>query len=1041
MSTKKISELGELTTPASDDIIAIVDTSTSTTKQISVGNLITTYVDAGIATAIAGEMTLKGDYNASTNTPDLDTTPIATGVGDMYIVTVAGTFFTVAVEAGDMLIAKQATATSEAHWSIVNRNIDSTAFATAAQGTLADAALPIAGGTLTGDLTLDNTASIISTNTTDAADNKSLTLAGGGGVASTRGASVGLYGNENTAFAGHVRIQTGNTGGADIELITMNSSNTPTTHLIVKDDTGKVGIGTTSPDTLLEVSGSDGEIIRIESTKNGTWVDEDILGGFEIYGSDASDAGPGVKTAIRALSEGTGGGKFNLAFTTSEAGFNDVERMRINSTGNVGIGTNSPNAKLSIRTTASEVEGLTVLNDDNTSEIFKVINTIDSGGYIDLRDDANVTKVRLSSYAHTYFNGGKVGIGTTSPDTLLHVDGGDVKISSDSQSNNGDGIPTLFFSEDTGGNVIAQISYHGDDESGGNNFIGIGCAGSVATTEALMKENHQMVIKASGKVGIGTTSPSHKLHVAQGEIRVGNTTSSNQDLVLKGDVTPGMTVGGSTKAAVITTSGISTGAAHVGIEIPANDANDGFYVATDSDFDGVVDTLAMKIIANGNVGIGTSSPDDKLDVAGAIRLTTNMSFNAGLAGRFYKASNHGLAIHGVTGTENDVAFFTPAGSLLMVNPTGTNNVVLCKSSGNVGIGTSSPSKALDIVGDFRSYRNSSAVTEQVRIEQDGTGDATLSFALSATKAWMMGIDNSDGDKFKIGSSNANLSTSNALTIDSTGKVGIGTTSPTHKLWIYDSDYQQLAISGARPTMFLHETNGTANQNYQIRVDNGALLFQQQNDAQSSASTRMELSSSGVLKCPKIYANTTSNASNTYVNSAGQLYRSTSSIKYKKDVETMKDSYADAILNLRPVWFKSKSELDEADWGYWGLIAEEVGEIDPRLVHWKTVDYVDQETETEITIPAVEAVEYAEATFDDNGDVLTEVIEGVEAQVERIETQTNTKSVAVPLETPEAEGVQYDRIVPHLINLLQRQDARITALEAKMATDETITEVV
>ena len=40
MSTKKISELGELTTPASDDIVAIVDTSTATTKKISVGNLI-----------------------------------------------------------------------------------------------------------------------------------------------------------------------------------------------------------------------------------------------------------------------------------------------------------------------------------------------------------------------------------------------------------------------------------------------------------------------------------------------------------------------------------------------------------------------------------------------------------------------------------------------------------------------------------------------------------------------------------------------------------------------------------------------------------------------------------------------------------------------------------------------------------------------------------------------------------------------------------------------------------------------------------------
>ena len=41
----------------------------------------------------------------------------------------------------------------------------------------------------------------------------------------------------------------------------------------------------------------------------------------------------------------------------------------------------------------------------------------------------------------------RVGVGTTSPDTSLHVDGGDVKISSDSATSNGDGKPTIFFSE------------------------------------------------------------------------------------------------------------------------------------------------------------------------------------------------------------------------------------------------------------------------------------------------------------------------------------------------------------------------------------------------------------------------------------------------------------------------------------------------------------------------------------------------------------------------------------------------------------------
>jgi len=69
-------------------------------------------------------MTFKGDYDAATNTPLLDATPIATAIGDMYVVTVAGVFFATAVEVGDTLIAKVANATLTSHWTIVNKNLD-----------------------------------------------------------------------------------------------------------------------------------------------------------------------------------------------------------------------------------------------------------------------------------------------------------------------------------------------------------------------------------------------------------------------------------------------------------------------------------------------------------------------------------------------------------------------------------------------------------------------------------------------------------------------------------------------------------------------------------------------------------------------------------------------------------------------------------------------------------------------------------------------------------------------------------------------------
>ena len=105
-----------------------------------------TLADSAIQPAdIVGRMLLKGDYNASTNTPDLDVTPIAAVKGDAYRVSVAGSFFgTVDLEAGDIIVALQNTPTSYLHWAVTNKNIKTTDFATAAQGILADSALQAA---------------------------------------------------------------------------------------------------------------------------------------------------------------------------------------------------------------------------------------------------------------------------------------------------------------------------------------------------------------------------------------------------------------------------------------------------------------------------------------------------------------------------------------------------------------------------------------------------------------------------------------------------------------------------------------------------------------------------------------------------------------------------------------------------------------------------------------------------------------------------------------------------------------------------------
>lgn len=132
---------------------------------------------------------------------------------------------------------------------------------------------------------------------------------------------------------------------------------------------------------------------------------------------------------------------------------------------------------------------------------------------------------------------------------------------------------------------------------------------------------------------------------------------------------------------------------------------------------------------------------------------------------------------------------------------------------------------------------------------------------------------------------------------------------------------------------------------------------------------------GRLETEATYNSTTTSAANVTISSDGLLKRSTSSRRYKTNIETLEDSYSDAVLNARPVWFNSTATDDTAhpEWGYWGFIAEEIADIDPRLVF------------------------YSE---DSEGNL-------------------------------QADGVQYDRFVPHLINLVKRQKDQIADLTTRL----------
>jgi len=239
--------------------------------------------------------------------------------------------------------------------------------------------------------------------------------------------------------------------------------------------------------------------------------------------------------------------------------------------------------------------------------------------------------------------------------------------------------------------------------------------------------------------------------------------------------------------------------------------------------------------------------------------------------------------------------------------------------------------------------------------------------------------------------------SERLRVTDAGNVGIGATPNSY------TNFTTLTLGGSGSSDIDFEKNGTII----------ASLFSRQADSQftiatsdggdfsvTTASTeRLNIQSSdGMLTALPVYNLTTSGSANVNVQSSGALLRSTSSEKYKQNIEDMGLSYAQAILNLRPVYYKSKCKLDNADNSHWGFIAEEVEKIDPRLVHYKTTDVTFKEV------------------VDDRGITIKEKIE-------------------TTLETPQPEGVQYDRLTPAIVKLLQEQQKTIEVLETKVAALE------
>jgi len=157
-------------------------------------------------------------------------------------------------------------------------------------------------------------------------------------------------------------------------------------------------------------------------------------------------------------------------------------------------------------------------------------------------------------------------------------------------------------------------------------------------------------------------------------------------------------------------------------------------------------STAMTIDSSGRVIIGGTTPDTsaKLTLEGG-----DLRFNTDDKGILWGNNE----ING--NNASDFINIVTAGSERM----------RIDSSGNVGIGTSSPSQLLHIEnGD-------------VLIKETGTSDPLINFA-TTSQTWTLRVDNSDSDKFQMRDATGG---NTIFTADTSGNLGIGTTSPTQKL--------------------------------------------------------------------------------------------------------------------------------------------------------------------------------------------------------------------------------------------------------------------
>jgi hypothetical protein len=353
----------------------------------------------------------------------------------------------------------------------------------------------------------------------------------------------------------------------------------------------------------------------------------------------------------------------------------------------------------------------------------------------------------------------------------------------------------------------------------------------------------RMTITSGGNVGIGTSSPDRQLDI-QGNVPAvrftdttvsglhheilgdGNSLSIEAD---DGDVGSGSSINfkvdGTERMRIDSSGNLTFSQEASGSPYPeqkikwSNDSTtaNGFYLSQDADRNGRVwheqgldvlfgtnNTERMRIDYNGNVGIGTTGPNAKLDVqTGANGVIFRYDAASTFLQIFPEDANGDISLRYRANSGS-------APDLLFKNDAGTERMRIT-DSGNVGIGTSSPSTDLHVLTgeanpSFGSvYIKQNAATNAPTLYLHQVGQGGNSNVNQGLLIKLDGNNSGTGKAIRVISTNSNLNGGvdfDAFTVENRGHVGIGISSPT-----IDSSLAGTAINSSGTVLQVNNTNG------------------------------------------------------------------------------------------------------------------------------------------------------------------------------------------------------------------------------------------